>query len=127
MIPSIWQRRVNIERTTDGDTVVAYFDDGRKHFSREGIRLKDVWAPELTSPIPEVRAEAVAAKKLLEDWVASHFLCWNNSPDLSRDFPFRLSTEKDKRTFERYVGDIECGAGHWANGFMREAGYVQAG
>lgn len=125
MQPSIWQRRFTLLRPIDGDTIWAHIDDGRRHYSHESIRLKDVYAPELFSGSEAERQAGAEATNELRFWFEEHVHHYPAAFDLAADFPFRLNTERDRQTFNRYVGEIECGEEHSLNSHMRNLGYVE--
>lgn len=94
--PALW--RVRVTDVHDGDTVTAFVDRGHDEFATWDIRLKDVYAPELSQTGgPECR-------EFVRQWVATHI-------DGS-DWPLLLETfrtprsDTDVMTFSRYVGEL---------------------
>lgn len=58
-----------VDRWIDGDTVVVHYrKTPREHVHEEHVRLEGVNTPELTSPFPDVREQAKAAKAFSEQF-----------------------------------------------------------
>lgn len=85
-----------VEKVTDGDTVRFLFDHGMFIRSSHAIRLSGVNAPELNEP------GGTDARAWVSAWLVHHGLHG------SMPWPFRVATEKDKQTFNRYIGVIRC-------------------
>lgn len=100
----LWNYRANITRVIDGDTVEAYVDHGMCIMSRQSLRLNGINAPELFTGTPEERAAGKVARDTLDAWVTAH--------RHMAEWPFLIHTLKDRRSFNRYVADIECTQGH---------------
>ena len=104
-----------VTHVTDGDTVRFLIDQGMYVRSEQAIRLKDVYAPEKSTP------EGREARVKVADWVANHL-------HLSKPWPFHLVTEKDRQTFNRYVGTGTCSTcGESLNEHLRSLGYTNQG
>lgn len=103
-----WIRRARVQRITDGDTVVLLCDLGFATHGLHPIRLLGVDAPELFSGTTEERALGAAARDFVVAWCAAHAAHAGDEPD----WPLVVRTEKDKMTFNRYVGDVRCRQGH---------------
>ena len=110
----IWDRRCQILSVTDGDTLRVRIDDGRRHYSEEAIRLLDVHAAELFSGTVEERAIGAEHKAAANEWLLEHV---THLP--LQEWPFYVRTFRDRQTFNRYVGEIECAEGHSLNEHMR--------
>lgn len=96
-----------IERVVDGDTVRVMLDHGMYIRSSNSIRLLEVWAPELNQPGGQ------DAKAAALQWVEGH--------THGVEWPLRIVTQKDKQTFNRYVGEVSCATcGESMNAAMRE-------
>lgn len=115
--PALW--RINVVDVHDGDTVTARVDRGTDDTSLWHIRLKDVFAPELTDVGgPQCR-----------DYV----LGWVHDRGDGSDWPLMLQTFRTPRsdvevtTFSRYVGVITAADGTSLNadvqGFIHASGY----
>lgn len=97
MNDGIWVYRCDINRVIDGDTVHATIDHGMRISSQQSIRLVDVSSPERNeSGGPE-------ATKAARSWVTGH-----RGHAKEKEWPFLVRTDKDKLTFNRYVGDVTC-------------------
>jgi len=101
-----WRFRMRPGRIIDGDTVVCQIDLGFRTHMEQPVRLTGVNAPELTSADSQERAEAVAAKARVSLWFDQH----RHAADSL--WPFILDTERDKMTFQRYLGSVTCSEGH---------------
>jgi endonuclease YncB( thermonuclease family) len=94
----MYDYNASVERVIDGDTVRMLVDHGMYLRSSQSIRLIDVHAPELGD------AGGPEARDFVNAWVAVHL------HDPAAPWPFHLVTEKDKQTFNRYIGVISCKA-----------------
>lgn len=105
--------QAHVEYVHDGDTVRLLIDHGMHIRSSNNIRLKEVWAPELaTGEFGKIATDHVVK------WVKDHL------HDTHLEFPVKVVTEKDKQTFNRYVGTITCATcGDDLNAHMRKLGY----
>lgn len=79
----------------DGDTAWLLIDQGMFSRQQASIRFKGVFCPELKSG----DAGAAATKETV-GWFAAH--------DHGATWPIHVTTEKDKRSFVRYIGTITC-------------------
>lgn len=113
--PALWRVDVEAISVHDGDTLVHVIVDRggiQETTERWDIRLKDVFAPELSQPGGrETRA-------FVEEWMTAHH-------DTSL-WPFQLETfrtprsDKDITTFGRYVGTIRAADGSELNAAVQE-------
>lgn len=110
---ALWQYRVELDRVVDGDTVYLLVDMGMHVHSTQSIRLRGVDTPELFSGTDRVRG--AEAKACTQDWFAVHHHV--------TEWPYRIKTDKDKQSFNRYVADITCVEGHDLAAHLIEAGY----
>lgn len=84
-----------VERVTDGDTIRVLLDHGCYLRSTQAIRLLDVDAPELAQPGGSQARDHIAT------WLVDHATPGD-------DWPYDVALMKDRRSFNRYVGDISC-------------------
>ena len=84
----------------DADTADVVIDNAFHTTLTVRVRLLHVNAAELHSPDLQVRADAVNAKQVSEQWSATHA----HDPD---PWPLILRTEKDD-AFGRYLAEIWC-------------------
>lgn len=77
----------------DGDTVEVRLDLGFYTTTTIRVRLLDVFAPEIFSGPAEIRATGRQVKSFVQTL-------------LPEGTPVRLVTEKDRRSFNRYVGTV---------------------
>jgi hypothetical protein len=104
--------QARLEAVTDGDTIRVLVDHGMFIRSTQAIRLLGVFAPERSQPGGRETTSHVIA------WFDAH----RHGP---ATWPLRLRTEKDKLTFNRYVGSVACaGCGECLNVSVTE--YVAA-
>jgi len=102
----------------DGDTVRVRIDLGFNVITRQWIRLRDVWAPELS------QLNGTAAKDFLVQTLVDH--TENNFVSLTTYWTQGSVTEiKEEMTFVRYVGEIMLPDGINLNEYMR--GYLKDG
>lgn len=115
--PALW--RVRVVDVHDGDTVTVFVDRGHDDASTWHIRLRDVFAPELSQAGgPETRAFVLA---------------WVTDNGDGTDWPFQLETfrtprsDVDVTTLSRYVGVITSATGQCLNTdvqtFVTQHGY----
>lgn len=109
--PTPHLERMQVRSVHDGDTLVAYVDRARDQYEILEVRLRGVYAPELSQPGGwECQAHAVA-------WLADHH-------DGS-EWPFLLETfrtpksDKDSTTLSRYVGEVRAADGTILNAAMQ--------
>ena len=99
--PALW--RVKVLEAHDGDTVTALVDRGHDDQSTWAIRLKDVYAPELS------QAGGVETRDFVLGWLADN--------GDGTDWPYRLETfrtprsDVDVTTLSRYVGVVTSSSG----------------
>lgn len=100
----------------DGDTVRVRIDLGFNMITRQWIRLKDVWAPELS------QLGGHAAKDFLIQTLLDH--TEGNYVSLTTFWTQGVAKEiKEEMTFVRYVGEIDLPDGINLNAYMR--GYLE--
>lgn len=98
----MWDKRAQLVRVKDGDTIVAVLDQGFGDTKEIDVRLFGVWAPELDEPGgPEV-------KEFVQSWFLQQpLLKW----------PFVLTTvrmkvsDKEQVTLGRYVALVQSADG----------------
>lgn len=99
----MWDRRCQITRVKDGDTVVVYVDDGKREFAEEDIRLFGTWAPE------EGQEGYVETTQFAQEWIDRR---------KAGPWPFTVIKMRNKKdtleqmTFGRYVGMIFDNVNH---------------
>jgi micrococcal nuclease len=93
----MYEYKAQMERVVDGDTVRFLIDHGMYLRSSQSIRLFEVMAPELSEP------GGKDARQFVIDWFAKH---GDHEPD--GPWLYQLITQKDKQTFNRYVGEVVC-------------------
>lgn len=91
----MWNYQARAERVIDGDTVRFLFDNGMYIRSSQSIRFAGTNAPELSEP------GGREAREFVIRWMAEH-------AQLGGEWPFRITTERDRQTFNRYIGLITC-------------------
>ncbi len=97
MTPDLWTYRAALVRIIDGDTAVFRLDMGFRVSCEQSLRLIGVNAPELfTGTDREVGAQA---KQDCADWLSSKM-------GYGIDWPFIVTTQKDRQTFGRFLGTI---------------------
>lgn len=100
-----------VVRIVDGDTLIANVDCGFRVSTEHPIRIADINAPELFTSDPLERERGRAARSYLES------IC----PPGSRVV---LRTDKDRQSFNRYVGWLELPDGRDVGEAMVEAGHA---
>lgn len=85
---------------TDGDTVRFLLDQGMYNRTAQAIRLTGVNAPELSEP------NGKECRQFVIDWLREHSGSHDSLAPLK--WPFLVRTEKDKQTFNRYIGKVSC-------------------
>lgn len=99
----IWTYRARVNRVVDGDTLYVTVDHGMHILSVQSLRVARYDAPELFSGTPEERAQGAEAKLWVEVWVKDHAS--------EGEWPLRITTNKDRRSFNRYVAVVHTPAG----------------
>lgn len=97
-----WVYRAQLDRVIDGDTVVLVVDNGFHNREHHSFRLRGVDAPEIFTKDAEEKRKGYLIKAVVEEW----FLNVNGCS--SEEWNLVIKTEKDKRTFNRYIADILC-------------------
>lgn len=98
-------------RIIDGDTYEMEFDLGFGIRTVQHIRLLGVDAPESWEPGGKEAYEAASK------WFKDHFH--------GDDWPYVVITNKLRRTFDRYVGQVMCTKGHDLADALVEAGVAR--
>lgn len=98
LVVSLWTYRARLVEVTDADTARLELDHGMCIRSLQSVRVRGVDAPELST------AAGRAAREFTKTWFRDH--------DHGDEWPFVVTTEKDRRSFARYVGHLTCGRGH---------------
>lgn len=111
----LWTYRARLRRVVDGDTIYFLVDLGMFVHSTQSIRVRGIDTPELFSG--DDRDRGAEAKAFTMLWLADH------DHRLLQEWPYFLRTDKDTRSFNRYVADVTCAEGHDLAGAIREAGY----
>lgn len=94
----MWEYQCQLERVVDGDTVRMLLDHGMYIRSSQAIRLAAVNAAELNQP------GGLEAREFVSRWFERHLL--SHRPRL---WLWIVVTDKDRQTFNRYVGVVRCG------------------
>lgn len=115
-----WTYRAQLVGITDGDTVKLLIDNGFYNREAHAIRLRGVNTPEIFTKNEEEKQKGMVAKDIVAKWFLDTEFC---SELEGEDWPLILVTQKDKQTFNRYIGDIYCICGDWLNEYLREEGY----
>lgn len=118
-IPQVnWTYRAAPIRVIDGDTIVCLVDNGFRNREEHSIRLAGVDTPEIFSGTAEEKAAGQAAKALVQDWIADAEF------DAMAKWPLIVQTEKDRQSFNRYVGRIwSTASGECLNDWLIARGY----
>lgn len=93
---SLWTYRAFPTQVIDGDTIEVCIDHGMHVQSIQRVRLLGVDAPELFSG--DNRIAAQMAQQALTEWL-------NDIPEHTQ-WPLIVTTTKDKRSFNRYLGTV---------------------
>ncbi len=93
----MYDYQAKLERVTDGDTVRYLIDMGMYVRSAHAIRLLGVFAPELNDP------GGREARAFVSEWHAIH-----QHDESLAGWPYLIVTEKDRQTFNRYIGVVTC-------------------
>lgn len=114
---TLWSYRCALVRVVDGDTVILRIDEGFRNATEQSIRLVDVHAPELFSG--NDRETGATAKADVQAWFNA-VLAGTNEP-----WPFLVTTQKDKQTLGRYIGEIWAQDGRSLNDYLRTLDWNQ--
>ena len=79
----------------DGDTMWLLVDQGMYSRQQASIRLKGVFCPEVKSGTSGAKATAET-------------VAWFHKHEHAATWPVHVVTEKDKRSFVRYIGSVTC-------------------
>lgn len=104
-----WRFRSQLIRVIDGDTVRLRLDYGFHCEQEHNIRLLGINCPELNTDAGK------AARDFVEDWFLEHFH--------ALEWPIVVVTERDKMTFNRYLGVVSCAEGHPLADAIVQAGH----
>jgi len=108
------------DRVVDGDTLIVLVDHGMSIRSSQSLRLLRVFAPELHAGAKS--APGVAAKAEMQAWIDAH------ASKAADGWGLRIKTEKDNRTFNRYLAEVTCSdCGESLNDHQRSLGYTDLG
>jgi endonuclease YncB( thermonuclease family) len=93
-----WRFKAQLLRVIDGDTLRFRIDLGFHVYQDHNLRLWGINCPELNT------VEGKAARDFVEDWCLGHVH--------ASEWPFEMETDKDRESFNRYVGRVQCVEGH---------------
>lgn len=113
-----WKFPAALIEVTDGDTIKVQIDQGFCVRSLHSVRLSGINAPEIFSGSVEERQAGQASKRAVFAWLLQHEACARRG-----EFPFVLSTDRDRRSFNRYIGTVACAAGHELVPYLIENGF----
>ncbi len=120
MLQPIWWYRSKLVRVVDGDTYYMLIDLGFRTRGEHSIRLWGLDTPELRGT-EEEKVRGRAAKQFVIDWFKTHR---HPETEGNQPWPFKLHTQKDKTSFNRYIGEIYCAAwGHDLRYDLQQAGH----
>lgn len=91
----MWDKRAQVLRVKDGDTLEVMLDQGFGDTKTISIRLLSVWAPETDEPA----AEEVSA--YVKQWLMEHG--WTNSKWPFVVVTMRTRTDREVMSFNRYI------------------------
>lgn len=112
LAPSFGPYRAVVDRIVDGDTLYMLVDLGFNVYVYHSVRIMDIDAPELyTSDLIE-REKGRASRAYLESVAPPETKCL-------------IETDKDKRTFGRYVASVLLEDGADVATLMVEAGHAE--
>lgn len=94
MAIQLWTYRCRAVKSVDGDTIRVIVDHGMAIFSEQSLRLNGVFAPERNEQ------GGSEAKLFVSAWLLEHVH--------DSEWPLVLRTEKDRRSFNRYVARVAC-------------------
>ena len=100
MIQDGWVRQAELLRVIDGDTQWFRLDLGYRISADFSVRTLGVNAPALSTDAGKVAGSWAGA------WFAEH---WH---DPEEAWPYWVRTEKDRMSFNRYLGQVQCKQGH---------------
>jgi len=103
-------RRARLGKVTDGDTVRMVVDLGYRNFTETAIRLVDVNAPEIFRGTAEEKKKGQESKAFVWTWFSQH-----DRYAIDIDWPYLIKSQKDKKSFDRWLGTIYAGNGDILN------------
>ena len=109
-------RRAELLSVTDGDTVRMVIDLGYRNFTETAIRLYQVNAPEIFRGTDDEKEKGQAAKKWVTEWFSNH--------SGKSDWDFLVRSYKDKKSFDRWIGEIYAANGDCLNNDIIDAGHA---
>lgn len=89
-----WFCRARLEEITDGDTFIFLCDTMFRGRHEPDIRLVGYSAPERNE------AGGTEATQRLKDWLLDH--------EHGAEWPYLMFTQRDRRTFARWLGSVWC-------------------
>lgn len=99
----MWEYRARLSRVTDGDTVRLVIDLGMRVQTEQAIRILGIDAPELGTD------EGRAAREFALAWCEQHA---EHVLEDEPDWPFTVRTIRDRKSFDRYLGELRCREQH---------------
>lgn len=112
---NLWTYRAKLIRVIDGDTYYIEVDHGMFIRSVQSLRLKDVDTPEINRGSDEEKALGQDAKSFANAWFIN--LLGDD------EWTLIITTDKDKRSFNRYVATVTDMAGNDLGEAIIEAGH----
>lgn len=94
---ALWNYRASLDSVIDGDTVKLCVDLGFHTTCTISMRLAGIDCPELRGGDKITKMAAKRAKFFTEEWFKF---------DSEEEWPLIIKTEKDKKSFDRYIGDV---------------------
>lgn len=121
----LWTYRAKLERVVDGDTVYLQVDLGMRVHTTVSIRIMDVDTPELYRGSPEEREAGRVAREDTIRWFSGASEVEPSEDVWSgyEEWPVIVRTERDKTSFNRYVGRIYNAAGESLTDYLYSLGY----
>jgi endonuclease YncB( thermonuclease family) len=110
--------RAVVVDVTDGDTITVLVDTGFGSYRIEQIRIRNINAPELDSLDREERKRAEEARKYLQTILPL------NTPVVIYTYKVGRSNN-EKRSFNRYVADVEITGNRSVAALMLNAGFAK--
>lgn len=116
--PTLWTYRARLDRVVDGDTVYLTVDLGMRVLTTVSIRLSGVDTPEINRGDDAEREAGRAARDQVAAWLSE-------AADLADDpdWPLIVETDRDRRSFNRYLGWITTARGRSLNEYLIGLGY----
>lgn len=111
MTPWLYTYRAEPVRAVDGDTVELLVDLGMRVHTTIRLRLEGIDTPETRGDKAEV---GHTARRQTQAWLDA----------ATGDWPLVVVTKKDRRSFNRYIGNIWNPAGDNLVDHLRELGYT---